>query len=141
MPLTGEVKKIWQRNYNRTRQYGPTWRQLFYNSMGMCENCGSNRELDIHEEHDKDDLQIKEYHLLCIHCHLDDRHSSDIHPDGRYRKYVSMLAEDLLREMMSCGTLETWLGTYHVHNTDPDKFAYWESYIAALREPESPVVD
>ena len=134
MPLTGEAKKIWQRNYNRTRQYGPIWRQLFYDSMGQCEKCGSNRELDIHEEHDPEDFAIKEYHLLCIHCHLDDEHENDNHPDGRYRKYISQLAEDMEREMLSCGSIEVWLGTYGVRDTDHTVFIYWESFIAGLLE-------
>ncbi len=141
MPLTGDAKRRWDRNNVRTKRYG-NWRQLFFDSMGMCETCGTTVELDIHEAHDDGvNETVTSYHLLCLHCHLDGVHNGSPNIEGRFRKYVSHLAEDVHREMLSCGSVENWMGTYHVHNTDPDKFAYWESFIAALREPETPVAD
>jgi hypothetical protein len=126
MPLIGDAKRQWDRNYRRSMRYGP-WRQLFYNKWGMCEVCGTTSELDIHEVTVA--IMVVEYHLLCLKDHIDGPHNGKHYA---YRKYISHLAEDVHRELVECGSIELWLSRYNVRDSDPDTLLFWRSFVMGL---------
>lgn len=128
MALTGEAKKIWQRNYLRTRAYG-NWRQIYVGCNGVCQGivpidgnclaqdlviCGETENLEFHEIWDENGRR-KEIRLLCIRCHDNAaEHRSNVTITCKSRHYPSKLQEDVDREIRECGSLEAWMGKYSI---------------------------
>lgn len=120
MPLTGRRK----RNYNRTSRYGSGWRQLYYDSDGICSICGSPEDLEIHEEVDNlGDIIVKKLTLACRNCHIRVIHEEDVNEYGGEiakleRRYSSMLSQDISAEVDECGGLDNWKKIYGVKEKD-----------------------
>jgi hypothetical protein len=111
MALKGAAKRIWNRNYNRTKRYG-NWRQIYYNANGICEVCGEAvDELEIHEE--TDGISVIAWFLVCMDCHLKKIHK-DSPTDWIRRKYGSKLAPDINAEIIKYGGLENWKKNFNI---------------------------
>lgn len=104
MALKGRAK----RNYNRTKRYG-NWRQIYYNDLGMCTECGAVDLLEIHEE--TDGVSVISWKLLCVDCHCA---LKDHKGNPASRRYLSKLAEDIAEEMREYGGLENWKKAFHI---------------------------
>lgn len=121
MALKGEAKKLWNRNYNRTKRYGK-WRQIYYNAGGMCEQildngerCGMTDNLEIHEE--CDGIAVIKWKILCLPCHLE----VEFDHNHLRRKYRSKLAEDISNEVKEYGGLKAWKRVFFIRENQTNE--------------------
>jgi len=110
VPLSKQRK----RSYNRTSRYGPGWRQLYYDNDGMCELCQSVDDLEIHEELTDSGIKLR---LVCRDCHIHKIHGSRV-SECLGRKYSSMLAQDISKEIQNIGGLDNWKKLYGIKEKD-----------------------
>lgn len=104
MPLTG----IRKRNSNRTRKYGPRWRQVYYDADGVCMLCGDTDTLEFH--HEEGSLR-----MVCRGCHVEVIHEGEqaSHLSDQPKHLYSMLTEDINTEIKALG-LDKWKKLYRI---------------------------
>lgn len=119
MPLTGETKRLWDRNYRRERRHG-NWRAVIAIYQGLCAYCGQPLVHDLHEpfgeirENNGDgNGKMQQRAPACLFCHSE-QHPKRLAALFPTRRHSALYLEDISREVRDCGSWDDWCRKYGI---------------------------